>query len=129
MDYMPLISSLTRLPGISKRCVAIATLHVAVTLITACAVSPPKSLELTQSDDLIAEQISSALNADPTYFFRHVDVRVDAGVAHLSGYIWCTEGLYRAKQIAAQVPGVKRVVNEMELERGGNRGGGHSGSG
>ena len=37
--------------------------------------------------------------------------------------------LYRAKQIAAGVLGVKRVVNEMELERGGNRGGGHSGSG
>lgn len=117
------------MPGVSKRCVAIAMLHAAVTLITACAVSPPKSPEQTQADDLIAEQISSALNADPTYFFRHVDVRVDGGVAHLSGYIWSTEELYRAKQIAARVPGVKRIVNELELERGGNRGGGHSGSG
>lgn len=117
------------MPGVSKRCVAIAMLHAAVTLITACAVSPPKSPEQTQADDLIAEQISSALNADPTYFFRHVDVRVDGGVAHLSGYIWSTEELCRAKQIAARVPGVKRIVNELELERGGNRGGGHSGSG
>ena len=129
VDHMPLISSLTRMPVVSKRCVAIATLQVAVTLISACAASPPKSPEQAQADDLIAERISLALNADPTYFYRHVDVRVDGGVAHLSGYIWSTEELYRAKQIAAGVLGVKRVVNEMELERGGNRGGGHSGSG
>ena len=113
---------------VSKRCVAIATLRAAVTLITACAASPPKSPEQIHADDLIAERISSALNADPIYFYRHVDVRVDGGEAHLSGYIWGTEELYRAKQIAAGVPGVKRVVNEMELERGGINGGGHSGS-
>ena len=71
----------------------------------------------------------AALNADPSYFFRHVDVRVDSGVVQLGGYIWSSEALYRAKQIAARVPGVTLVVNDMELERGGTRGGGHNGSG
>ena len=38
--------------------------------------------------------------------------------------------MYRAKEIAAGVPGVKRVVNDMELEREGSQGGGsHEGGG
>jgi osmotically-inducible protein OsmY len=99
------------------------------TLIAACSTSPPKSPEQAYADKATAEQIYAALNADPIYYYRHVDVRVDGGVAQLSGYIWDTDALYRAKQIAASVPGVRRVVNQMELEREGSRGGGHSGSG
>jgi osmotically-inducible protein OsmY len=98
-------------------------------LIIACSTSPPKSLEQVHADEAITDQVYAALNSDPIYYYRHVDVRVDGGVAQLSGYIWDTEALYRAKQIAASVPGVRRVVNKMELEREGTRGGGHSGSG
>jgi osmotically-inducible protein OsmY len=47
----------------------------------------------------------------------------------LSGYIWDTDALYKAQRIAAAVPGVTRVVDQMELERAGTRGGGHSGTG
>ena len=43
--------------------------------------------------------------------------------AVLGGYIWSTDALYRAKEITAGVPGVTRVVNAMELEREGTRGG------
>jgi osmotically-inducible protein OsmY len=64
-----------------------------------------------------AEQIYDALNADPTYFFRHVDVQVQQGVVTLGGYVWSTPALYRAEKIAAGVPGVTRVVDQMELER------------
>jgi osmotically-inducible protein OsmY len=98
------------------------------TLITACSTSPPKSPEQVDADKATAERVYAALNADPLYYYRHVDVRVDGGVAQLSGYIWDTDALYRAKRIAASVPGVRRVVNQMELERAGSRGGGHSGS-
>ena len=99
-----------------------------VTLIAACSTAPPKSPEQARAEELAAERIYFALNADPIYYFRHVDVRVDGTVAHLSGYIWSVPALYRAKRIAAQVPGVTGVVDEMELERAAERGGGHSGS-
>jgi osmotically-inducible protein OsmY len=107
-----------------------AALLAALTLIAACVSSAPKSAKQTQADEETAQRVYSALNADPTYYFRHVNVRVDGGVVQLSGYIWSIPAIYRAKQIAAGVPGVTRVVNAMELEREGTHGGGgHSGSG
>jgi osmotically-inducible protein OsmY len=113
---------------VSKWSAAAARLLVTATLITACSTSPPKSPEQAYADEVAAERVYAALNADPIYYFRHVDVRVDGGVAQLSGYIWDIDAIYRAKQIATGVPGVRRVVNQMELERAGTRGGGHSGS-
>ena len=107
---------------------AAATLLASVTLIGACSTSPPKSPEQAQADQATAQRIYASLNADPTYFFRHVDVRVDDGVAELTGYIWSTQAIYRAEQLAAGVPGVRHVVNDMELEReGAQGGGGHEG--
>jgi osmotically-inducible protein OsmY len=114
----------------SQSSAAAATLLASLTLIGACATSSPKSVEQAQADEATAQRIYAALDADPTYFYRHVDVRVDGGVAELRGYIWGTQALYRAKEIAAGVPGVRRVVNDMELEREGSQGGGgHQGGG
>ncbi len=96
-------------------------------LITACSTSPPRSPEQIRADQAIADLVYAALNTDPTYYYRHVDVHVYGGVAHLSGYIWSLEALIRAKQIAAGVPGVTLVVNEMELDRE-SLDGGHSGA-
>jgi osmotically-inducible protein OsmY len=114
---------------ISQFSTAMAILGVTAVLISACSTLPPKTPEQANADEATADRVYAALNADPLYYYRHVDVRVDGGVAHLSGYIWDTDALYRAKQIAATVSGVKRVVNQMELEREGSRGGGHTGSG
>ena len=110
--------------------IARATRLASVALMAACATAAPKSPEQAQADEATAQRIYAALNADPIYFYRHVDVRVDDGVAELKGYIWGTQALYRAKEIAGGVPGVRRVVNDMELEREGSQGGGsHEGGG
>jgi osmotically-inducible protein OsmY len=72
------------------------------------------------TNDILANAVYSKLNADPTYYFRHVDVRVDRGVAHLSGYVWSTDAIYRARYLARSVPGVTGVVTtQLELERNG----------
>ena len=93
---------------------------VAVALLSACSTAPSRSAEQTRADEATAEQVYAALNADPIYFLRHVDVRVDDGVTDLSGYVWSTDAIYRAKQIARRVPGVTRVVtNNLEIERNG----------
>ncbi len=95
----------------------------AAALAVACS-TPPKSAEQIRADESIGQQVYAALSADPAYFYRHVDVRVDGGVADLSGYVWSADAIYRARQIARQVPGVTRVVtSNLELERAGlNRG-------
>lgn len=71
------------------------------------------------SDAVTAQQVYDALNKDPVHYFRHVHVHARNGVVTLRGYVWSTEALYRAEKIASGVPGVTRVVNQMELERNG----------
>jgi len=76
-------------------------------------------VEQGTTDGLLASAVYAALNADAVYYYRHVDVRVDNGVAHLSGYVWSTPALYRAKAIAGNVPGINGVSSQLELERNG----------
>lgn len=97
--------------------------------LSGCTTLAPRTPLESQADRALADRIYSELNADPLYYYRHVDVHVDGGVALLSGYIWSVDALNRAKQIAAGVPGVYSVVDQMELERNTDRGGGHSGTG
>src|SRR5579864_293657 len=97
---------------------------LALILLCACAaacVSPPLSPQQAAEDKAITEQVYGALLADDVYYYRHVTVEVDNGVAQLSGYVWSQDAMYHAKQLAGRVPGVVRVINQMELERNGSR--------
>jgi osmotically-inducible protein OsmY len=89
-------------------------------LTVACSAIRPRSPAQSAADEAVAHNIYAALDADRFYFYRHVDVRVDDGVASLHGYVWSVDALYRARQIARSVPGVKSVVsNDLALEREG----------
>lgn len=69
------------------------------------------------TDEALTKSIYSALNADPNHYFRHVTVNVDKGVATLSGFVHSSSSIYRARTIAANVPGVTRVVtSNLTLE-------------
>jgi osmotically-inducible protein OsmY len=103
---------------------AYAVLVASAVAIGGCASAPPKSPERERADAATAERVYAALEANPIYYFRDVEVSVDYGVAQLSGYVWTTDALYAAQGIARKVPGVTSVQDAMELERQGNRGGG-----
>jgi len=107
---------------------AYAILVASAAAVAACASSPPKSPEQEQADVATAERVLVALEANPIYYFRDVEVAVDYGVARLSGYVWTTDALYAAQNIARRVPGVTGVQDTMELQRQGNRGGGDGGA-
>jgi osmotically-inducible protein OsmY len=99
-------------------------LTAAAFLAAACSTAPPRSPAQIAGDRAVADSVYAALNADPTYFYRHVDVRVEDGVADLSGYVWSTDAIYRARDITRQVSGVTRVVtSHLELEREGRANG------
>lgn len=100
---------------------ALASAVVATLLLTAsCATAPVP----TRADVAAANRVYMALNADPIYYLRHVNVQVNDGVASLSGYVWSADAIYRARQIARGVPGIRGVVsNELELEREGRSNG------
>jgi osmotically-inducible protein OsmY len=100
----------------------------------ACSAAPPRApaapggeaarSERAEADLRLANAVYSALNADPIYFYRHVEVHVSDGVANLSGFVWSTDAIYRAREIARGVDGVTRVqTNHLELERNGSNNG------
>jgi len=109
-----------------RRGSALALLTIVLGLAAGCSTTPPKSPEQQRADAALAERVYAALQANPIYYFRDVDVDVDDGVAHLGGYVWSTDALYHAQMIARAVPGVRSVSDEMKLEREANRGGGDS---
>jgi BON domain len=69
------------------------------------------------ADRALAEQVYEMLAADPVDYLRHVNVRVRDGVVTLSGIVWDPWEIYRAQTIAARVHGVRRVVDQLELEQ------------
>ena len=106
---------------VAGRFAAVAALALLILPVSAApAATPgPSPADTAQNDGIIEEQVYDALNIDPTYYFRHVDVHVQHGVVTLSGFVWSTPAIYRAENIASGVPGVTRVVDRMELERNG----------
>lgn len=84
-----------------------------------CSSTPHRTPAQRQADSEIAAQVSSALRADPQIFARHIDVWAERGIVHLGGYVWTDTDLSRAKEIAGNVPGVKQVVDDLQLERDG----------
>jgi osmotically-inducible protein OsmY len=94
---------------------------VAPMLAAACAADPPTSSQRHQSDIRAMNEFYSRLASDQTYYYPHVTIRVENGVARLSGYVWNTEAQYHAKEVATNVPGITAVVDNLELEREGAR--------
>ena len=103
-----------------SRRVLLVGLSVAV-FAAACASTPPKTATQASADHLLADRVVTALDNDPAYYFRHVDVQADDGRVSLSGYVWSDESIRRAEHITSQVPGVTSVADELVLEREGGR--------
>lgn len=99
-----------------------AVLGVAL-LPAACSSPPTRSPSQVTADNATAARVYAALNDDPVYFFAHIDVTVDNGVARLSGFVWTADAQYEAQRVARGVPGVVAVADELELARASKRGG------
>jgi osmotically-inducible protein OsmY len=97
---------------------ALTTLLVAYG-VAACSTSAPRTTAERAADADVADRVQAALLADPDIYARHIDVKVDRGVVHLGGYVWEPDDFQTARRDAASVPGVKTVVAQMELMRGG----------
>jgi osmotically-inducible protein OsmY len=74
------------------------------------------------SDRALAARVTNALAKDQTHYYRHVTVSASQGVVTLGGFVTGAASLARAKQIAAGVPGVSKVVDQMQLQPEGEQG-------
>jgi osmotically-inducible protein OsmY len=102
-----------------KRVLAVAALCG----VAACASGPPKTDAQAQADKAMAERVEAALNADRSLFAKHITAHVDNGVVRLTGYVWESGDFEEATYIASTVPGVVKVVNDLELNRNGDESG------
>ena len=88
--------------------------------VAACASGPPKTDSQVQADKAMSEKVEAALNADKQLFAKHITAHADNGVVRLTGYVWESSDFEEARFIAEGVPGVTKVVNDLELNRNGN---------
>ena len=88
--------------------------------IAACASGPTKSPEQAQADKVTAERVEAALSADKMLYAKHITVHADHGTVWLTGYVWDRPDYDEATAIAEGVPGVTRVVNDLEFQRNGS---------
>jgi osmotically-inducible protein OsmY len=85
----------------------------------ACAMGPRETDAQRQADKETADRVQAALNADELLYARHINVHAREGVVRLAGYVWTQPDLDEARRIAESVEGVKKVVDDLELERNG----------
>lgn len=113
----------TKVSQVIKRVPFAAVAVAAICAVAACASGPPKTEAQRADDKATAERVEAALSADKVLYAKHISVHADNGVVHLSGYVWERPDLDLAVAIASTVPGVTRVVNDLELQRNGNENG------
>src|SRR5665213_2117033 len=106
--------------GVSATVVILAATYGVV----ACSITPRRTAAEREVDSDTAARVQAVLLADQNIYARHIDINVDRGVVHLGGYVWENDDFQTARRDAASVPGVKTVVTEMELLRGGIGGAG-----
>lgn len=103
----------------TSRIASVATAAAMLCLLAACIIEPHRSDAQKQADRETAERVQAALDGDGSLYAKHITVRADAGVIHLTGYVWDSGDLNEAETIASTVSGVNKVVNDLELQRNG----------
>ena len=83
-----------------------------------CASTPPESPEQAQADAAIADRVYAALEADRLHLYIGLDVRVRYGAAYIMALTFDPSVRDAATEIARNVPGVTKVVNEIEVSAG-----------
>jgi len=109
-----------------KKSFSLAGAAVAVAVscaLAACASAPAKSTSQQAEDKAVGERVEAALNADKGLYAKHITAHADGGVVTLSGFVWESNDFEEAVFVAENVPGVTKVVNELELNRNGNENG------
>jgi len=71
------------------------------------------------ADEEVKRQVEEALHTDRYFYDGHVTVTIKDGVVTLSGIVFDEWDLRTAKRIAKCIAGVRRVVNDLEIELGG----------
>jgi len=81
----------------------------------ACSTPDNRTDAQRAADRSIANKVETALRNDPYLDADHIDVDANRGVVRLSGQVGTDSDLRGALRIAAAVPGVLRVDDQLEI--------------
>jgi hyperosmotically inducible protein len=99
---------------------ALGTLAVFVLLLMAlsgCQALTGETMGQNIDDTNITATVKTKLTAEKASNFTRIDVDTTRGVVHLSGVVASDADRGRAEQIAAQVGGVRSVVNNLQVQK------------
>lgn len=86
-------------------------------MVAGCAFGAGSGLSDSPSDGEISKEVEAKLAGDQFGGLSEVLVATDAGVVTLVGTVKQAEQKARAADLARQVKGVKRVKNDLEIQR------------
>ena len=76
-----------------------------------------------KTEDLKMEQaVQTALHLHPVVYDKHITVTVENGVATLTGFVFDDWDRWLAYRVSLRIPGVKRVINDLEVVTPGSDG-------
>jgi osmotically-inducible protein OsmY len=67
-------------------------------------------------DAALSKRVAGALRQDPEYRFDDVRVNIHQTTAQLGGFVDTPRHRERAEEVAAQVPGVENIINNITLK-------------
>jgi hypothetical protein len=68
------------------------------------------------ADEKLKNQVEEALHADAFFYGEHVTVTITNGIVTLQGLVFDDGEMRSAVRISRKIPGVKRVVNDLEIQ-------------
>jgi hypothetical protein len=66
-------------------------------------------------DEEVTQRVETAFDADKYFYGAQVRVRTRNGVVYLDGSVWDDWDMRSVLRIARHIPGVKRVVNNLDI--------------
>jgi osmotically-inducible protein OsmY len=71
--------------------------------------------KLSVPDEVVTQRVETAFDADKYFYGAQVHVRTRNGVVYLDGSVWDDWDMRSVLRIARHIPGVKRVVNNLDI--------------
>jgi osmotically-inducible protein OsmY len=71
--------------------------------------------KLAVPDEEVTQRVETAFDADKYFYGAQVHVRTRNGVVYLDGSVWDDWDMRNVLRIARHIPGVKRVVNNLDI--------------
>jgi hyperosmotically inducible protein len=85
--------------------------------VSGCVAMTGETLGQNIDDTNITAAVKTKLAGEKASTLTRIDVDTVRGVVHLGGVVASDADRARAEQIAAQVGGVKRVINDLQVQK------------